>query len=197
MKLQQLFFLQRMLPDRLSGSTRATPSPCRPRGMNEVLHDGVYTTHHRLFFGPHQLECVGPRPSLPSRRKGRSTGNPLSQSPFGNVVHSDWRRPDSSLFAPLLSPASSSSLFHSLSSDPRWTDGRTSIGAAGRTERVPVEEATPKTAPTDNRAEGQHSASGGDRANDPHAWSILLLFDLEITSQWTRCQIDYSTCVST
>ena len=81
MKLQQLFFLQRMLPDRLSGSTRATPSPCRPRGMNEVLHDGVYTPHHRLFFGshPHQLECVGPRPSLPSRRVDRQAT--LSRSP--------------------------------------------------------------------------------------------------------------------
>ena len=130
MKLQQLFFLQRMLPDRLSGSTRATPSPCRPRGMNEVLHDGVYTTHHRLFFGAHQPIRVCRPEALPPIPTGRSTGNPLSQSPFGNVVHSDWRRPDSSLFAPLLSPASSSSLFHSFSSDPRWTD----INWGGRTD---------------------------------------------------------------
>ena len=104
MKLQQLFFLQRMLPDRLSGSTRATPSPCRPRGMNEVLHDGVYTPHHRLFFGAHQPIRVCRPEALTPIPTGRSTGNPLSQSPFGNVVHSDWRRPDSSLFAPLLSP---------------------------------------------------------------------------------------------
>ena len=191
--VQQLFFLHHILPDRLSGPTRATPSPCRPRGMNEVLHDGVYTPHHRLFFRPHQLECVGPRPSLPSRRVDRQAT--LSRSPRLAMLSTQIgvvRIPVCSL----------------LSSPPRLRlpcsiplalirDGRTSIGAAGRTERVPVEEATPKTAPTDNRAEGQHSASGGDRANDPHAWSILLLFDLEITSQWTRCQIDYSTCVST
>ena len=78
MKLQQLFFLQRMLPDRLSGSTRATPSPCRPRGMNEVLHDGVYTPHHRLFFGAHQPIRVCRPEALPPIPTGRSTGNPLS-----------------------------------------------------------------------------------------------------------------------
>ena len=48
MKLQQLFFLQRMLPDRLSGSTRATPSPCRPRGMNEVFTHRITAS----FSGP-------------------------------------------------------------------------------------------------------------------------------------------------
>ena len=104
MKLQQLFFLQRILPDRLSGSTRATPSPCRPRGMNEVEHGGVYTPH-RLFFGAHQLEGVGPRPSHhPDGSIGRQPSLARSRPPFGKVVHSDWHRPDSSLFAPLLSP---------------------------------------------------------------------------------------------
>ena len=82
--------------------------------------------------GPtNQLECVGPRPSLPSRRVDRQAT--LSRSPRLAMLSTQIgvvRIPVCSLLSS--PPASSSSLFHSFSSDPRWTDRRMDGHQLGR-----------------------------------------------------------------